>query len=721
METVAAQARPEIAELLHRYWGFESLRPLQGEVVEAAQAGKDALVVLPTGGGKSLCFQLPALLSDRLTVVVSPLISLMKDQVDSLLLLGYPAGALNSGLTAAEQREVIERVRSGQLKLLYLSPERLVSETTARLLERASEGRGVGHIAIDEAHCISHWGHDFRPEYRQLQSLRCWFPHASVHGFTATATPRVQDDIAGQLGLRDAQRFIGTFDRPNLTYRVVPKIDAYATIAEAVRRHQADAVIVYCISRKDTEQVASRLQSRGFDTRAYHAGLSDSERREVSEAFARESLGVVVATVAFGMGIDRANVRCVIHESMPKSIEAYQQETGRAGRDGLPSECLMLYSNADLMRWRRVMGDGHPDQVKHQYALLEEVRRFATGTRCRHAYLSAYFGQELPPRCEACDVCLDGQPIVPGSTRIAQKIVATVREVAQGGPRGVAHLSAVLVGADSKAVRNAGHDRLRGYGSLTGEHKEKIQAWIHQLVDQGFLAVAGDQYRVVLPTAEGIALLRADAHVELREVAAVALRPGKRRADRSGPRDADTLLQALRAERIRIADERKVAAYMVLHDSTLSAIADRCPRDLAELARIPGIGERKLADLGDRILAVVASRSGDLRSRAAQAAPLFAASEPIESVAHALRVVPSTAVGYLVDWIKEASPSSVSPWVDAATYARVLDTAERVGGRLLKPIKEELDDVPYDTIRIVLAHATKLGRLAVTVAPEHES
>jgi len=713
--------RSEVAGLLRQYWGFEGLRPLQGDVVEAALSGQDALVVMPTGGGKSLCFQLPALLSDRLTVVVSPLISLMKDQVDALKLIGYPAGALNSGLTVGEQRETIAGVESGALKLLYLSPERLVTEATARLLARASEGRGVGHIAIDEAHCISHWGHDFRPEYRQLESLRHWFPEASVHGFTATATPRVQDDIASQLGLRDAQRFIGCFDRPNLTYRVVPKLDPGATIAEAVRRHQADAVIVYCISRKDTEQVASRLQSEGFDARAYHAGLSDSERREVSEAFAQERLGVVVATVAFGMGIDRANVRCVVHESMPKSIEAYQQETGRAGRDGLPSECVMLYSNADLMRWKRVMADGSPAQVRHQHALLEEVRRFATGTRCRHAALSAYFGQELPERCEACDVCLDGQPVVPGSTRIAQKIVATAREIAQGGPRGVAHLSAVLVGADSKAIRNAGHDRLRGYGSLTGEHKEKIQAWIHQLVDQAYLAVEGDQYPVVLPTAEGTALLRADAHVELREVAAVALRPGRRRADRSGSRDADTLFQALRAERTRIAEERRVAAYMVLHDSTLSEIADRCPRDLAELARIPGIGERKLADIGDRILAVVASRSGDLLSRASQAAPLFAASEPIESVAHALRVVPSTAVGYLVDWIKEASPSSVSPWVDAATYSRVLDTAKRVGGRLLKPIKEELDDVPYDTIRIVLAHATTMGRLGVAVALEHKS
>ncbi len=342
----AANSSERILSVVERYWGYDTLRPLQAEAIAAALAHRDSLVVMPTGGGKSLCYQVPPALDGSTDVVVSPLISLMKDQVDGLRTCGYPAACVHSGMTGDERREVERAAAEGKFRLLFVAPERVMTAWFMELLKRLN----VRRIAIDEAHCISHWGHDFRPDYRQLASLRKRFAGASFHAFTATATPRVQGDIVNQLGLHEPAILIGRFDRPNLIYRIVPLVDRDAQAIEVVRRHANEAVIVYCISRKDTEATAAILQSQGIRAAAYHAGLSPDERHRTQEAFAEERLDVVVATVAFGMGIDRSNVRCVLHASMPKSIEHYQQETGRAGRDGLEAECVLLYSAADAMR-----------------------------------------------------------------------------------------------------------------------------------------------------------------------------------------------------------------------------------------------------------------------------------------------------------------------------------------------------------------------------------
>src|SRR5262245_62125295 len=349
MKPTPAPSSPTLTvlEVIRRYWGFSQLRPLQAEAIDAALASRDSLVVLPTGGGKSLCYQVPPAVSGGTDVVISPLISLMKDQVDGLRECGYPAAAIYSGIDGSQRREIEQDLTAGKYRLLFVAPERAVTGWFAEMARRLD----VRRFAIDEAHCISHWGHDFRPEYRQLAALREKFPRASLHAFTATATPRVRDDIARQLGLREPAVLVGSFDRPNLTYRVLPQVDVYAQAIEVIRRHPDEAVIVYCISRKDTENVAETLKANGVAAEAYHAGLDPQTRHRVQDAFSAEKLNVVAATVAFGMGIDRSNVRCVLHTGMPKSIEHYQQETGLAGRDGLPSECVLLYSYGDAMKW----------------------------------------------------------------------------------------------------------------------------------------------------------------------------------------------------------------------------------------------------------------------------------------------------------------------------------------------------------------------------------
>lgn len=393
-----------IHSVLSRIWGFDALRPQQAAAIDAGLERRDSLVVMPTGGGKSLCFQLPPLLNGQLTVVVSPLIALMKDQVDGLRALGYEgAGSLNSTTSMEEHNSVLKAMSERALRLLYVSPEKLLTPGMLARLAACNGGAGPWAFAIDEAHCISQWGHDFRPEYRRLSELRSIYPGAALNAFTATATPRVREDIARQLSLgkvggRSFPELIGIFDRPNLTYRVVPKQDLPNQLASTILRHPEGATIVYAISRRATEDLTDGLQSRGIAAMAYHAGLNVNQRRRVQDDFAQERVNVVVATVAFGMGIDRGNVRCVIHAELPKSIENYQQETGRAGRDGLPSECVLLYSGADAAKWKSLFeaavadGTSSQESARRSNAFIDEVQRFATGGMCRHAFLSQYFG-----------------------------------------------------------------------------------------------------------------------------------------------------------------------------------------------------------------------------------------------------------------------------------------------------------------------------------------
>ncbi|MFQ3652287.1 MAG: RecQ family ATP-dependent DNA helicase, partial [Gemmataceae bacterium] len=424
-------ANEVLRETISTVWGFQSLRPLQREAMEAFLQGRDSLVVLPTGGGKSLCYQAPAVALGGTTVVVSPLIALMKDQVDSLRACGIAACQLDSSQSAAERKQNLAELREGRIRLLYVSPEKLIGTDLPRLLRQL----GVRRFAIDEAHCISHWGHDFRPEYRQMARLRELIPEASVHAYTATATQKVRQDICDQLGLVNPEVLVGYFDRPNLTYRIWPRQQLERQVMEVLHRHQDEAGIIYAMTRKQVDELALKLRARGVRAVAYHAGLSQAERQAAQDAFAKEEIDVVVATIAFGMGIDRSNVRFVLHVSLPKSLEHYQQETGRAGRDGLEAECVLLYSGGDLLRMRGIL-EKSAEQAQDPSFLpgvlqhLEEMDRFARGAVCRHKQLVNYFGQEYTrSNCGACDLCLGDFEAVPDAFVTAQKILSAVARV----------------------------------------------------------------------------------------------------------------------------------------------------------------------------------------------------------------------------------------------------------------------------------------------------
>ena len=602
----------QLQEALEQWFGFSSLRPLQREAVEAALDGRDALVVLPTGGGKSLCYQLPPLVMDRLTVVVSPLIALMQDQVDGLRLNGIAAAASHSNLDAQGRAELNEMVASGELRILFVAPERLFLEDFLQWLA----AQDVAAIAIDEAHCISQWGHDFRPEYRRLSELRTRFPGVPVHAYTATATPRVREDIREQLQLRDCVELVGTFDRPELTYRVLPRQGLVDQVVEAIGRHGDAATIVYCISRKDTETLAKQLCSRQVAAEAYHAGLPASERTRISADFRAERCNVVCATVAFGMGIDRSDVRLVVHAAMPKSIEHYQQETGRAGRDGLPSECLMLYSGADGAKWRMIMQraseeSGDPEATKAQLGLLGHMQRFAGRAQCRHRTLSEYFGQSYSePSCGACDVCLDELDVVPDSHVTAQKILSAV---ARTGQRfGASYIIDVLRGSKNEKVLARGHDQIPTFGLLKDVPQMRLGNYIDQLIDAGALVRTDGEYPILVLNEVSAEVLRGTNEIALRSPKGALDQPSRRRRRGAEDRASQPLTAAdlqvfdrLRALRRELASDRGVPPYVVFSDATLEDLARRRPTNRSEMLDVKGVGPKKYESFGEQFLAAL--------------------------------------------------------------------------------------------------------------------
>ena len=593
-----------ILATVRRYWGFSGLRPLQEESIRAGLEQRDSLVVMPTGGGKSLCYQVPAELAQRTDIVVSPLIALMKDQVDGLRECGYSAAALYSGMPPHAIHETEEQFAAGRYRLLFVAPERLLATRFLQLADRV----GIRAFAIDEAHCISHWGHDFRPEYRQLARLKQRFPAASVHAYTATATERVRADIAAQLRLRNPVILVGTFDRPNLVYRVIPRTDARSQTLEILRRHRGQAAIVYCISRKDTEAMASFLQANRVRAAFYHAGMEADERRRVQDDFAAEAIDVVAATVAFGMGIDRGDVRCVIHAAMPKSIEHYQQETGRAGRDGLEAECVLLYSAADALRWESLVEKSALDArepaevIAASRALLDQIRRFSGGLICRHKQLSEYFGQTYSrTSCDACDVCLKEIEGVEDGTVAAQKILSCV---ARTGERfGAEHIVDVLLGADTERIRRWRHEELSTYALMKGTSRPVLSNMLYQLIDHGLLERTPDERPVLRLNAASREVLRGRRTVQLLQPKTKVKRT--RISEDSWSGVDSRLFEQLRNLRRRLAAERGVPAYVLFNDATLRELARLRPGSPAALRGIRGIGERKLADLGAPFLEVI--------------------------------------------------------------------------------------------------------------------
>jgi ATP-dependent DNA helicase RecQ len=604
--TNTLDADGRLADALHRVWGFSGFRPLQREAMLAILDSRDSVVVLPTGGGKSLCFQAPAVVQAQgVAVVISPLISLMKDQVDGLRVDGVAAAYLNSSQTADERDAVIASLREDRCRLLYVSPERIAGDG-GPALRRLLQGSGVRFIAVDEAHCISQWGHDFRPEYRQLGRLRDDFPGVSLHAFTATATERVRADIVNELRLNDPAILVGSFDRPNLIYRVLRRGNLHSQLRGILDRHDGDAGIVYCLSRREVESLASWLVEEGHRAVAYHAGLSDTVRSAHQEAFLQERADIVVATVAFGMGIDRSNVRFVVHAGAPRSAEHYQQESGRAGRDGLPAECVLIYSGADFVRWRQML-EANGEMTPSVRALLADMQRYAAGTRCRHRTLVEYFGETYThASCGACDWCLKELDVVPDSTTVAQKILSSVARLKQGW--GTGHVTDVLLGRATEKVLSCGHDALSTFGLLKEESVAAVRGYIEQLVADGCLAREGDPYPILRLTSTAASVLRGQADCTLyREVRPPAAQKRRRGASTvSGTTlttDVDRgLFDVLRDVRLRLARERNVPPYVIFHDTTLREMAERRPKTIDDLYEIYGVGTKKAADFGDAFL-----------------------------------------------------------------------------------------------------------------------
>jgi ATP-dependent DNA helicase RecQ len=588
-----------LEDVLSRYWGFSSFRPLQREAMDAILAGRDSVVVLPTGGGKSLCFQAPALVMGGVALVVSPLISLMKDQVDSLAESGVAAACYNSAMSADDRASIAAGIRERRYALVYVSPERLAGEASGAFLSMLG---APAFIAIDEAHCISQWGHDFRPEYRQLGALRRRFPGVALHAFTATATARVRSDIRAQLELSNAAELVGSFDRPNLVYRVLPRSSLKRQLQDVLARHRAEAGIVYCSSRREVEALAIWLTEAGIRALPYHAGLADDERHRNQDAFLNEDVDVIVATVAFGMGIDRSDVRFVVHAGAPQSLEHYQQESGRAGRDGLAAECVLIYSGADFLRWR-VMLERNGELTPARRALLREMERYAGSVGCRHARLVRYFDQEYESRrCGACDYCLGEMEAVEGPVEIARKVLSCVARVGQRF--GAAHVANVLCGSDAEQVRARRHESLSTFGLFRDLPLAEVRGYIEQLTAEGLLCQTGEEYPILTLSGEGVALLknagsRPDLALAHQRRPTKDRGPARSRADVEGWDGVDReLFDRLRRVRLDIAHGRGVPPYVICHDTTLRELARSKPTSLAALVGVYGIGARKAESFG---------------------------------------------------------------------------------------------------------------------------
>ncbi|PYI88082.1 MAG: DNA helicase RecQ [Verrucomicrobia bacterium] len=588
-------APAEILSALKKYFGYDDFRPLQREIVADALAGRDVFALLPTGGGKSLCFQLPALLRDGVTIVVSPLIALMKDQVDALQTSGIAATFLNSTLAGTEARERLRGLDRNQFRLLYVAPERLMMEN---FLERALNWN-IAQIAIDEAHCISEWGHDFRPEYRELKKLRTLFPDVPIMALTATATERVRDDIVKHLELRDPRCYVASFNRPNLTYRVVAKSSAYQQVLDFIRARPNESGIVYCASRKSTDALAEKLTRDGIKALPYHAGMEPRERTRNQEAFLRDDARVITATIAFGMGINKPNVRFVIHHDLPKNIEGYYQETGRAGRDGLPSECVLLLSVGDVVKQRRFIEEKPEHEQRIARAQLRDMIGYAETRQCRRAALLKYFGEDWPNQsCDSCDNCLEPRETFDGTVP-AQKFLSCVHRVRQksGFNFGINHIVEVLIGAETDAIRQRGHDQISTYGIGREMKRKTWQAIGRELTRLGLIAVAPGKFATIELTPAGRDVLKCRASITL-------TKPGetfdKDKRKLAGAIECDEVLfEQLRSLRRRLADERDVPAYIIFSDASLREMARTQPSRLAHFAAIPGVGQQKLKSFGE--------------------------------------------------------------------------------------------------------------------------
>ncbi|HML73724.1 MAG TPA: DNA helicase RecQ [Anaerohalosphaeraceae bacterium] len=713
----------KVQQALTKHWGYESFLPLQKEAMDHLCRKQDCIVVLPTGGGKSLCYQAPAAAMDGMAVVVSPLISLMKDQVDALTECGVSAMRLDSSLSMDEQNHVLGRIQKGTLKLLYVSPERLLSKGFAQLLEKTR----LSYIAVDEAHCVSMWGHDFRPEYRQLGRLKKVFPGITIAAYTATATEQVRNDIADQLHLEKPGVLVGSFDRPNLVYKVRPRNDIVKQVCSVLDRHKGESGIIYCIRRKDVDAMCAHLEEKGYRIAPYHAGLTDQMRKTNQDRFIKEQIDTIVATIAFGMGIDKSNVRYVVHAGMPKSLEHYQQESGRAGRDGLEAECCLFYSGGDYGVWKSLMRDMPEEAKKIATDKLDRMYRYCAGALCRHNIILDYFGQTTDKtNCQACDVCLGELDSVDDALVIAQKILSCVLRLGQRFGGGYTAL--VLTGSAEQRIVENGHDKLSTYNLLNSYPRTLIQDWIEQLVGQGVLAKTGE-YHVLGVTEKGRAVLKGDAKPRLFKPAQKPAKVSKA-ASESWEGVDKGLFETVKLLRAAIAAQKQLPAYVIFGDAGLRDMARRRPSTLEQFLRVQGVGQKKCDQYGKRFIETIRdycrthsldmdidsgptaesdishgqAKSAGLSQARLLAFELFKKKQSVKQVAAATKRAESTTIQYLVEFIQKEKIQTPRPWVDDATHRQIVDAAVRTQAERMKDIYDYLEgQVNYDQIRISTA------------------
>jgi len=704
---------------LKKYFGYDQFRPEQLSIINSVLAGNDNFVLMPTGGGKSLCFQLPALVLPGLTLVISPLIALMKDQVDSLKANGVSAEFINSSLTADKIRQLQQEASHGRLKILYIAPERMTNRDFREYLQTLK----ISLIAVDEAHCISEWGHDFRPEYRNLRLLKNLFSGVPIIALTATATAKVREDIINQLSLTQVKIFLTGFNRSNLQLKVTQKKNAYAKLLNLLEDYKTDSVIIYCFSRKDTEKLAFNLKQEGYKALAYHAGLDAKQRKKNQELFIRDEVNIIIATIAFGMGIDKSDVRLVVHYTFPKSLESYYQEIGRAGRDGLKSNCVMLYTHADANKHQYFIRDINDDNLKKQAEIkLQEVIDFAETKLCRRRHILKYFGEDYPQlNCEACDNCTVKKSNFDG-TIITQKILSAI--IRTNNRFGITYIINILRGGKNDKIINYGHHKLSVYGLAKDTSQDELKDIINQLIQAGLIKKSPDQYCVLSLTPVGIKFLNNQEKIELNWVEAeTEMEEVKKR--QNGDIDFDqTLFTKLRHLRKTLADAGNVPPFVVFSDASLREMAYYFPVNKDDFAEITGVGASKLEKYADDFIQIISihTKVNNLSSKkivgslkkARQSKPidhqtlafitnLVNKKLSILAIAKARKLTPDTIIKQLerlLDAGVKLNLDYLKPHKD--TYDKIMIAFNQHGSDLLKPVFESLNgQVDYETIKVV--------------------